>query len=57
MKVQIRNDQNEIMEDWYIGRDDYISSADVKEALDREFILAENEMDYDKKLTLDNFEM
>ena len=50
MKVQIRNDQNEIMEEWYIGRDDYISSADVKEVLDREFILAVNELDFNRRM-------
>ena len=50
MKVQIRNDQNEIMEEWYIGRDDYISSVEVKEVLDKEFILAVNEMDFNRRM-------
>ncbi len=46
MRIIVLNDQNEVIENWYIGTDECIQSYEVKEILDREFVLAEDENDF-----------
>lgn len=57
MRVLVLNEQNEEMENWYIGRDDCISSKEVADVLEREFVLAENEDDFRLLTDLSNLEI
>lgn len=57
MRIIVCNEQNEVMENWYIGRDDCISSEDVKQVLDREFVLAYDENDFRRLTELENLDI
>lgn len=49
MRIQILNDQNEVMENWYIGKDENLISSEVKEVLDNGgFVLAHDENEFRK---------